>query len=75
MTWLRRLGLLLAGVALAGCSIGPELRRHLGELDNAWRLYRDASAPAPGVDGADHARLTSSVTAAIEEARRASEAE
>jgi hypothetical protein len=73
--WLRRLAILLAGGILAGCSIGPELRRHLGVVDNAWRGYRDATVPASGQDEAGVAALASSMDDAIATARRAAEAE
>lgn len=47
-------------VLLAGCSVDPELRRHVEVMDDACRELRDASQPAAGVDSAAWVRLRDS---------------
>lgn len=51
---------LLLIVLLAGCSVDPELRRHVEAMDDACRELRDASQPAAGVDSAAWVRLRDS---------------
>lgn len=50
----------LASPLGSGCSVDPELRRHVEAMDDACRELRDASQPAAGVDSAAWVRLRDS---------------
>lgn len=70
------LALVLAGflpAILMGCGSMDGVRRHAPELRRSWRMFLDASEPAPVVSRTEWQSLADSVSHGLEAVERASD--